>query len=283
MIELVGSRPGLCPNAQAEIARVRRMRSGIHDFGAIHKAPNPCVNEPNVQDFINLNADHLDRTFSGFRSRANLSLKVSEDALLYYTWSQGFRAGGFNRTGICGCSPLTSGPNPWQAQAKANGGWHANLAFAPDTLTNNELGWKTMWLDRRLQWNGAIYQEDWNHAQISLAAPGVVPLGLFINGGNYRVRGVEASLVARLASGLRLEAGGAWNHSELVKQAPFFWADGTPIDFSTLETGNNTKVPDLRGVLGSPLAGGPPLQANIRARYDFPFNGYDAFGRIGAV
>ena len=40
----------------------------------------------------------LDRTFSGFRSRANLSWKVTEDALLYYTWSQGFRAGGFNRT-----------------------------------------------------------------------------------------------------------------------------------------------------------------------------------------
>lgn len=36
MIERVGSRPGLCPYAQAEIARVRRVRSGIHDFGTIH-------------------------------------------------------------------------------------------------------------------------------------------------------------------------------------------------------------------------------------------------------
>jgi iron complex outermembrane recepter protein len=251
---------------------------------AFPNAPSPCVNEPNYQDFINLNAEHLDRTFSGFRSRANLSWKVTEDALLYYTWSQGFRAGGFNRTDSCGCgSPLTSGPYPWEAQAKARGGYDPGLAFAPDTLTNNELGWKTMWLDRRLQWDGAIYQEDWNHAQISLAAPGVVDLGLVINGGNYRVRGVETSLVARIAGGLSIEAGGAWNHSELVKQAPFFWADGTPIDFSTLRTGNNTQVPNLRGVLGSPLAGAPPLQANIRARYDLAFNGYDVFGQIGAV
>jgi iron complex outermembrane recepter protein len=246
-------------------------------------APNPCVNEPKDHDFINLNAEHLDRTFSGFKSRANLSWKVAEDALLYYTWSQGFRAGGFNRTADCGCgSPLTAGPYPWEVQATKHGGWNPGLAFAPDTLTNNELGWKTLWLDRRIQWDGTIYQEDWNHAQIPVEAPGIVDLGRVINGGNYRVHGVESSLAARLTSGLSIEAGGAWNHSELVKQASYFWSDGTPIDFSTLETYNNAKVPDLRGVLGTPLAGAPPLKANVRARYEFTFDGYDGFGQIGA-
>ena len=259
---------------------------GIAGCGLIKfpNAPDPCVNGPNYQNFINLNSEHLDRTFSGFRSRANLSWKVTEDALLYYTWSQGFRAGGFNRTTSCGCgSPFTPGPGWWQAQANMHRGWYPGLAFAPDTVTNNELGWKTMWLDRRVQWDGAIYQENWDHAQISLNAPGIVDLGLFINGGNYRVRGVETSLVARPAGGFSIEAGGAWNHSELVKQAPFFWTDGTPIDFSILRTANNTPVPDLRGVLGSPLAGAPPLQGNIRGRYDLAFNDYDAFGQIGAT
>jgi iron complex outermembrane recepter protein len=262
--------------------------SAVGEFGCglikFPSAPNPCVNGPTYHDFINLNAENLDQIFSGFRSRANLSWKVSEDALLYYTWSQGFRAGGFNRQAGCGCgSPFTAGSYWNEAQARANGGWNPGLAFAPDTLTNNEVGWKTMWQDHRIQWDGAIYQENWNHAQISLGAPGVVALGLFINGGNYLVRGVETSLVARLTSGLSMEAGGAWNHSELVKQVPFFWANGTPIDFSTLETLDETKVPDLRGVLGSPLAGAPPLQGNIRARYDLAFNGYDAFGQIGAT
>jgi hypothetical protein len=28
-----------------------------------------------------------------------------------------------------------------------------------------------MWMDRRIQWNGAIYQEDWNNAQINGGAP----------------------------------------------------------------------------------------------------------------
>jgi outer membrane receptor protein involved in Fe transport len=150
--------------------------STVGSFGcqliSFPKTPNPCVNEPNDQDFVNLNAEHLDRTFSGFNSRANLSWKVTEDALLYYTWSQGFRAGAFNRSAAnCACSPLRSGPYQWQAQANVHGSWEPPLALAPDSLTNNELGWKTMWLDRRIQWNGAIYQENWNHAQISVAAP----------------------------------------------------------------------------------------------------------------
>src|SRR5580692_6225326 len=35
--------------------------------------------------------------YHGFRSRANISWHVTDDVLLYYTWSQGFRPGGFNR------------------------------------------------------------------------------------------------------------------------------------------------------------------------------------------
>lgn len=248
-------------------------------------APNPCVNEHVFRDFFNINAQQLDRTFSGFRSRANLSWKITEDALLYYTWSQGFRAGGFNRTAInCACvSPLNAGPNAWQARATEHGSWVPPIAYAPDTLANNEIGWKTMWLDRRIQWDGAIYQENWNNAQINVAAPSFISLGLTLNGGNYRVRGVETSLAARIARGLSIEAGGAWNHSELVKEATFRWGDGTPIDFSTLQNFIGQTIPNPGGALGSPLAGAPAFQGNIRARYEIDFSGYHAFAQIGGV
>jgi iron complex outermembrane recepter protein len=93
------------------------------------------------------------------------------------------------------------------------------------------------------------------------------------------VRGVETSGVARVTTRLTIEAGAAWNHSELLKQATFLWKDGTPIDFSALQT----SLPNPGGVLGSPLAGAPPFQGNIRARYEFAFNGYDTFAQIGAV
>jgi hypothetical protein len=56
-----------------------------------------------------------------------------------------------------------------------------------------------------------------------------------INGGNYRVRGFETSGSASLVSGLTVEFGAAWNHSALVKQPTFYWADGTPINFNSLQ------------------------------------------------
>jgi iron complex outermembrane receptor protein len=232
-------------------------------------APNPCLNGYS----FNLDSEGLIRSYSGFRSRANLSWKVTKDAMLYYTWSQGFRAGTFNRVS----SPLALGGSA------EHGGWVPPRAFAPDDLVNNELGWKTQWADGRIRWDGAAYQEDWNHAQIGLFAPNVINYVLTINGGSYRVRGLETSGAARITPGLTIEAGANWNHSELVREAPFVWADGTPVDFSTLLTANGQKVSNPGGSLGSSLAGAPSFAGNIRARYEFKLNGYDAFAQFSAV
>ena len=246
-----------------------------------HPAPNPCLDHSNL---FNIDAEHLNKTYSDFRSRASLSWKVSEDALLYYTWSQGFRAGGFNRAPVAPTvdSPLAPNGRFNQVLAGEHGGYVASVEFAPDSLTNNEFGWKTRWMDRRIQWNGALYQENWNHTQISLSGLGVVNLSVIVNGGDYRVRGVETSGVARIATGLTIEAGAAWNHSELVKQATFLWGDGTPIDFSLLQDSRGQPVADPNGPLGTPLAGAPPFQGNIRARYEFRCNSYGAFAQIAA-
>jgi outer membrane receptor protein involved in Fe transport len=246
-------------------------------------APNPCVNHSSV--FYNIDAEHLYKTYSGFKSRANLSWQVTEDALLYYTWSQGFRAGGFNRAPVVPSvnSPLAANSGENQAQARQHRGYLASADYAPDSLANNELGWKTRWLDRRIQWNGALYQENWNHTQIELAGLDVINGGAIINGGDYRVRGVETSGAVRVAAGLTVEAGAAWNHSELVRQATFLWRDGTPIDFSLLRLPGGAPLENPNGALGTPLAGAPPFQGNIRARYEFTWNNYGTFAQIGAV
>ena len=116
-----------------------------------HAVPDPCVNHSR---FYNLDAQHLDRTYSAFTSRANLTWKISDESMLYYTWSQGFRAGGFNRSPIAatGDSPLADNGGPNQVEAALHGGYVAPVNYAPDRLTNNEIGWKTAWLNRRLQW-----------------------------------------------------------------------------------------------------------------------------------
>ena len=238
--------------------------------------PDPCIN----RQFNNLDSQDLQRTYSGFRSRANLSWKVSGEALLYYTWSQGFRTGGFNRGFIPNSdSPLSPGTGAWQTQASLHHGFEAPIAFAPDTVINNEIGWKTGWFGQRLQWNGAVYQEDWNHAQIFVTAFDDATL----NSGDYRVRGVETSGTARLFRGFTVEFGAAWNHSGLVRQGTFYWVDGTPIDFSALRFSSGSRFPNPSGELGSPLAGAPAFQGNVRVRYERTLDEYRAFAQLGAV
>jgi outer membrane receptor protein involved in Fe transport len=243
---------------------------------------NPCRN----QDFINFNALGLDRTNAGFRSRASISWKPRDDVLIYYAFSQGFRPGFFNRGfGTPQDSPLNSPFNarnriPSQAVAVAHGGWQPPLAVAPDTLTNNEIGWKTSWLNERLQWNGAIYLENWDNVQLDSADPAILGVSA-INGGNYRVRGLESAVIARFDTGLTLDFGLAWNHSELVKEATFYWLDGTAIDFNAL--GSAGKLPNPAGSLGSSLAGAPSFRGAIRARYERSFNNYDAFVQLAAT
>jgi iron complex outermembrane recepter protein len=236
--------------------------------------PDPCINRV----AYDLDAQNLRRTYTGFKSRATLSWSAHEDALLYYTWSQGFRPGGFNRGfQTAEDSPLYPGSSPQQSLAYKNGGYTAPLAYAPDQLTNNEVGWKTTWFDQRLQWNGAIYLEEWSHAQIEpIDIGGVISEGT-INGGNYRVRGLETSVAARVSGGLSIEGGAAWDHSELVKEAPFYWMDGVQINFAAL------KLPNPAGTLGTPLAAAPPFQGNVRFRYELAVEGYDAFAQVGVV
>ena len=246
------------------------------DFSPGTPPLNPCVNHSN---FTNLDALGLDKTYTGFKSRANLTWKVTSDAMVYYTWSQGFRAGGFNR------------PNSVESASPLTGQWAPPVAFGPDTLTNNELGWKTEWLNQRVQFNGAVYKETWKGTQISLFDPGVTGnLTFTTNGGNYSVKGLETSLVARVTHELTLSAGAAWNRTSLDQPANFVYTfgpnAGKPIDWSTLTSPTTGAVLGLvnpSGAPGSPLAGAPPFEGNIRARYDFQVGTYNAFVQLGAV
>jgi iron complex outermembrane recepter protein len=217
----------------------------------------PCPFNPSVD--ANLNNSNLRSSYSGFKSRANLSWKVTGDALVYYTWSQGFRPGGFNRS----------------STSHLNGTYVTPLTFAPDTLINNEIGWKTEWFDHRLEFNGAVYQENWKNIQVGFSDPqnGLGNLGFITNGPSYRVRGAETQIIARVTHGLTLTGAASWNSSSQTNSPYLIGVNGQPI----------TSIPNPYGVLGSPLAQSPPFQANLRARYEFNVDDYHAFVQVGGV
>jgi len=221
--------------------------------------PNPCgLPESNG---TNLDAENLDKTYTGFRSRVSLSWHITPETMLYYTWSQGFRPGGFNRSAsvIAPTSPLYGIYTP-------------PLSYGPDTLTNNELGWKTEFFGRTLQWNGAVYREDWYNTQLTIFDPGVTGnLTFTTNGPDYRVKGVETSFDWLATQGLTITAAGAWNSSEVVKTLSLV----NPI------TGQPINIVNPFGELGTPLANSPPFAGNLRVRYEFPLGDYHSFVQAG--
>jgi outer membrane receptor protein involved in Fe transport len=159
--------------------------------------------------------------------------------------------------------------------------YYTPATYAPDTLTNNEVGWKSQWLGHRLQFNGAVYQEDWKNAQVSFFDPqgGFGNLTFSTNGPDFRVRGVEIQLVARVTDGLTIQGSASWNSTNqtnspfLINNNPLSPTFGRPI----------TSVPNPYGSVGSPLANSPPFQANIRARYEYTFGSYRAFWQVGGT
>jgi outer membrane receptor protein involved in Fe transport len=223
---------------------------------------------------------------SGFRSRGNITWKITPDTMVYYTFSQGFRPGGFNR-GTSGHLPEgfvigdTAGLQKCGYNKFPACQYFTPLQWQSDNLTNNELGWKTEWLDHRLLANGTIYQEKWTNVQTQFFDPaqGLGNLTFATNGPAYKVKGVEIQLIARITQGLTVTTSDSWNSSEqtnspsLINNNPHSAGYGQPI----------TSIPNPYGAVGSRLAQSPPFQGNVRVRYEWPINEYHMFGQVGAV
>src|SRR5262249_35209006 len=214
-------------------------------FGCYEAGPAPCLgNATSIDD------ENLRTTYTGFRSRGNITWHILPDVLAYFTWSQGFRPGAFNRNFGC----YIDDPQGIKLYCSP-------LAFTSDNLTNKEVGWKTEFLDHRLQWNGAVYQENWNNVQVAFFDPGVLGnVGSGTNGPNYRIRGVETSFIAVLAKGLTAQGAASWNSSEQTN-SPYLIANNPELltnPASKAEYGQPIlSVQNPYGPIGGPSANSP--------------------------
>jgi len=226
----------------------------------------------------NLDKRNLTSTESGFKSRANLTWHVTPDIMAYVTWSQGFRPGGFNRTNSC----HIKGPDGLNQFCLPQ-------TYKSDNLTNYEFGWKTEFLNHRLQWNGALYQENWDNVQVAFFDPGETGnLTFGTNGQNFRVRGIETSVVALVAQGLTLQGAASWNRSEQTNSPSFIDNFPGSVNFGKAITESCTAtgctpLNNLFGPIGGPSANSPPIQFSLRARYEWTMASYNTFVQFGAT
>jgi outer membrane receptor protein involved in Fe transport len=212
---------------------------------------------------IDANNDHV--TYHGFKSRGSLTWKPSDQTIVYATFSQGFRPGGFNRA----TKLILPDANGVAQLIRPNG-------YKPDSLTNWEGGVKTDLFDRKLQLNLSTYYMVWENVQIGFFNPagGFGNTSFVTNGANFHVKGVEAQFTARPVQGLSIQGSATYNDSKQVTQPCFIANNPASVNngkciTSYLVSGALTPVQSPFGQLGSSLPYAPHVQADLRARYEF--------------
>ncbi len=276
----------IIPKVLTITAGTRHYDYSEFETGSEFYTDNKCVDVPNgdcAGSPINKRI-----SYSGWRSRANLSWHATPDVLVYYTWSQGFRPGAFNRT--------EGGVADYLAKANAAGTqepqYEKPSGFSPDTLINNELGLKSEWFDHRLQVNLSGYIMDWKNVQLSFFNPVALGNTTFgVNGPDYKIKGVELQAVARITDAWSVQGSSSWNSANQTTSPCLvsnYTGSGTAADPASptlgqcITTVKGAEFENPFGALNTRPAFSPPLQFNIRTRYDWSWLDYKSFAWFGA-
>jgi outer membrane receptor protein involved in Fe transport len=193
-------------------------------FSDVQYNGSPCTNiDDKVDD-------------SDYVQKYNLTYRLSDDKMIYATFSEGYRPGGINRN-------------------------NAVPPYKPDFLTNYELGWKTMWLGNRLRFNGAVFLEEWDDIQYSFLPPAGAGLTVIRNAGSAEITGIEADLTWAATDALTLTAGFTALNAELTE------------DYNEDATSDEDTGPEAFD--GDRLPVTPEFKANLIARYETTTGEYD--------
>ena len=190
----------------------------------------------------------------GVTPRVNLTYKFNDDALVYATYSEGFRPGGINRRGTL---------PPYES----------------DWLTNYELGWKSTWFDNRLRVNGAVFSQTWDDFQFALlGAQGLTEIN---NAGSAQVNGIEMDVTWAATDQLGISAGFAYLDTELTENyCGFVNANGKPetrANCPSVDDEGNPTTSDPQARRGTKLPVTPDLKANATVRYKFSVATFDSY------
>jgi iron complex outermembrane receptor protein len=134
--------------------------------------------------------------YSVFTPTVGAQWHINEDQMLYVSYSEGFKAGGWT----------TRLSNPLFDIDDA--------AFGPEDSVSFELGWKSQFLDNHVQLNTAIFWTDYNNIQLQIqeqASP------VSQNAGDAELKGAELELNAILGGGFQLYVGAAYIDAEYTR------------------------------------------------------------------
>ncbi len=128
-----------------------------------------------------------DESWDDFTGRAVVDFQVSDEMLVYASYSQGFKSGGFNSFGLV-------------------------PAFRPESVETIEVGLKGDFLDNLLRTNLAVFYSDYTDLQVRRP----VPTGgaIIENAPAAEIAGFELEVTALPVDGLRLTGNVTYLHTE---------------------------------------------------------------------
>ncbi len=179
-------------------------------------------------------------------TKVTLTYTPNGDVLLYGTFSEGFRRGGFNRQG--------------DIIHRTTGEFVFPAFYDSDTVDNLEFGWKSTLADGRLRFNGSVYFIDWSEVQIDIFDQAINQLLYTANAGEAEVMGLEGDFTYLASDNWIISGAFSFNNTEL--------------------TGRPAGADNLLAT-GSDLALTPSFQGNLNLRYDFDLAGNEAYAQLG--
>ena len=185
--------------------------------------------------------------------RATLNWFANDDVMLFAAYSEGFR-------------PQTANRNAGQPSGNQNGVYEGYVVPAiakTDELENFEIGLKGEFFDRTLRVNATAYQSEIDELQISRFDPSNVAFLVFIeNAGDAEIDGLDLDFTWLATDRLTISGAASWVDNELTRVNPQL---------------NEIVVP-----VGARLPWTPEFRANLRARYDFYLDSFQAEGYVRA-
>ena len=143
-----------------------------------------------------------DARFTQFTPRASVSFKPTADHLLFASYSQGFKGGGFDPRGLS-----TAAPDLNRDGVRSESEIFDFLSFDPETVDSYELGWKGSFADNAINVALTGFYADYTDVQVPGSAgfdsngDGINDsfIGVTTNAGRADFKGVEFEANAMLA------------------------------------------------------------------------------------
>ncbi len=185
--------------------------------------------------------------------RASIDYRPNDEMMIFAAYSEGYR-------------PATQNRNAGQLAANQNGvfaGYVVPAAAVTDTLENVEIGFKGDVFDGRVRLNATYYHSEISDLQVSRFDPSNVAFLFFIeNVGDAEIDGLDLDF--------------QWAASDnFILSGAFSWLD-------TEITSLNPQLDGIAVPVGSELPLASDLSGNLRGRYDFYMNGFEADAYVSA-